>query len=115
LLTISNDALLSLVVESETGMHFQSGEKLTAREFRRLNPDYFRCKDNWEAFVRCMAFNCLAWVSDEPTVKEAQESLYCNVVGFGSLMAMSEFSLTGRLGRLRIVGERAADAVLPLF
>ena len=47
-----------------------------AREFRRMNPSYYRCPENWQLLVECLAYNFLGWEPDEIDDRnEAQEEL----------------------------------------
>ena len=53
----------------------QEQAERVAREFRRLNPSYYRSPENWQALVTRLAYNFLSWEPDEGTTEEAQDEL----------------------------------------
>lgn len=75
------DPEVQVQIARETGnaglladIQMQQAEEI-AREFRRLNPSYYRSPENWETLVRCLAYNFLSWEPDEGTTQEAQDEL----------------------------------------
>ena len=46
-----------------------------SREFLRINPAYYRCRENWDKIVQTLAYNALGWAEDEADVEDAQDEL----------------------------------------
>jgi hypothetical protein len=78
---LANDPEVQEQVARETGnpellreWQYTKAEQV-AREFMRLNPNYYRCQENWEALVQTLALNALGWHEDVASTEEAQEEL----------------------------------------